>query len=145
MKALIYSIYIVFFCLIVVTFIVAFKSYDGLVEDNYYEKSANYIGGREWEEKLDFRVTYPDKITNGKKEFTATLSGGESPFRGGRVSLSMGRIKGEGADLMFDLEEEREGTYSTHIGDVERGVWLCTLEIERGKLKTSRRWLMRVE
>lgn len=144
MKTLIYAIYAFFICLLAVTIVVAVRYYDGLVEEGYYEKSLTYLKDREREEAMGVRVHYPGYLEAGVSQVTVSILENGGPFRGGVVRLHMGRPGGEEHDRIFVLLEGKKGEYTADIGRLEKGEWICTLEIGREDFRASRRWSMGV-
>lgn len=129
-----------FAALLAVTALFAYRSYEGLVERNYYDSAAREFSGREEEARTGFRVRLPDRYRAGESRFTARLETGDGPLRGARVSLAAMRPSGTGEDGSFELREESPGQYAADILLPSPGQWMFSLSVEAGRFRARRRW-----
>jgi nitrogen fixation protein FixH len=119
---------------------IANRSYDGLVERNYYHAAATEFAGREEEAREGFRAVLPDAYRAGRSRFAAVLSTSAGPLRGARATLAAMRISGTGSDREYALREESPGVYSADMVLPEAGEWMFSLSVDAGRIHARRRW-----
>lgn len=140
MKRLIAGIFALFGTLIAGTVWIAHRSFDGLVERNYYQAAVAEFPGREEEARLRFRAVLPGDYRAGRSRFAAELSTSAGPLRGARATLAAMRISGTGSDREFTLREESPGVYAAELFLPAAGEWMFSLAVDSGKLHARRRW-----
>ena len=142
MKKVIYGLYVLFFVLMVITFYMANKVYDGLVEDRYYEKSKSYFETKKIEEGLGLIINYDRNINIGKNIFRVSVSKKDGQLHGARTILFVGNIASEKYDRKYLLEEHSPGIYKASVEIPVKGKWLFRLDIESQEIVTDRRWTL---
>lgn len=142
MKTLISVMCVLFAVLLGVTFYVAWKSYDGLVEKEYFAKANAYMSLKEKEEDLGLAIRIPRTFSAGRNRFLAEVSTAEGPLRGGRASLTAMRLSGPEHDMTFPLREEEAGSYTGEIDLPSAGSWMLHLDVEGDMVRTERRWIV---
>lgn len=142
MKTLISALYVLFAVLLGLTFYVAWKSHDGLVEEDYYAKANGYLAQREMEETLGLAIRVPRSFAAGRNRFLAEVSTAEGPLQGARASLRAMRLSGPEHDVTFPLREEEAGMYTADIDLPAAGSWMLLLDVEGDRVRTERRWIV---
>jgi hypothetical protein len=145
MKALISALCVLFAVLFAMTFYVAGKANDGLVEEDYYRKANSYLSRKEKEERLGLVIRAPNRLTTGPGRFLADISTAEGPLQRARVSLRAMRLSGPEHDRTFPLREERTGKYAAEIDLPAAGSWMILLAVDADGIRTERRWIARAE
>jgi nitrogen fixation protein FixH len=129
-----------FAALLAVTVVIARRSYEGLVERNYYESAAGEFAAREAEARAGFRMTVPERYRAGENRFAAILRTDDGPLRGARVTLDAMNPSGTGEDRSFDLREESPGVYVADLVLPRPGSWMFSLAADSGTFRARRRW-----
>lgn len=142
MKALIYALCALFAVLFALTFYVAGRSYDGLVEEDYYGKAHGYLARKEKEENLGLTIRVPGRLAEGRNHLLAEIDTAEGPLRGARTSLRAMRLSGPEHDRTFPLREEAAGIYAGEIDLPAAGRWMLHLAVEGDTISTQRRWIV---
>ncbi len=122
------------------TFYMAYRSYDGLVERHYYRSASMEFAEREAEARAGFFAILPDRYRSGPSRFAVKLATDAGPLRGARAMLTAMRIKGQGDDREFPLNEETPGAYAAQIVLPSAGQWMFSLDVETDRLHAKRRW-----
>jgi nitrogen fixation protein FixH len=144
-KKLIYGLYALFLILIVITFYMANKSYDGLVEERYYDKSKKYFETKKIEEDLGLTVNFDRDMKIGKNIFQVSISKKDGHLRGAKTILFVGNIASEKYDRKYPLREDAPGIYKAAVDIPAKGKWLFRLDIENNEIVTDRRWTVVIE
>ena len=145
MKKLIYGLYALFLILIVITFYMANKFYDGLVVDRYYEKSKDYFNIKKKEEELGLKIAFDHILKVGGNDMSIDLRKGNGPLSGAVVTLFVANISSTRFDRTFPLQEVSPGIYRSKVEIPFSGRWLLRAEIEHIEIRTGRTWDLRTE
>lgn len=140
MRRLTAGIFAGFAVLLAVTVAIARRSYEGLVERNYYESAAGEFASREAEARAGFRVTVPSLLRAGEDRFAVVLGTDNGPLRGARVTLAAMNPAGAEDDRSFDLREESPGIYAADVVLPRPGLWMFSLAADSGAFRVRRRW-----
>jgi len=136
---------IVFFMLLIVIsanmtmFYLAYKSSDGLVEENYYKRGLNYqseIDQETNQEKLGWKIDFADK--NGIYIISARDRNGNF-IRNASVKLTFFRPTQAGFDKTFFPKEISPGIYDQEIKLPLPGIWDVYIEIQKEKNKWKKK------
>jgi hypothetical protein len=141
LKTLIAALCALFAVLFALTFYVAGRSYDGLVEEEYSRKANGYLSLKEKEESLGLTIRVPGRLTTGRNRLLAEIATAKGPLRGARASLRAMRLSGPEHDLTFPLLEEEAGMYAAEIDLPAAGSWMLLLAVEGDTISTQRRWI----
>jgi hypothetical protein len=144
MKTLLAGLYVLFAALLGLTFYVAVRSNDGLVEEDYYRKANGYLSLKETEENLGLTIRVPGRVETGRSRLSAEIATANGPLEGARATLRAMRLSGPGQDRTFPLREEAAGTYAAEIEIPSGGRWMLLLAVEGGGVRTERRWIATV-
>ncbi len=142
MKTLILALCTLFAVLLATTFYVAWKSDDGLVEEDYYGKANDYLSRKEKEEDLGLIIRIPGMPASGRSRLLAEIATASGPLQGARASLRAMRLSGPENDKTFPLREENAGRYAAEIDLPEPGRWMLLLAVEGEGISTERRWIV---
>ena len=142
MKTLISALCALFALLFALTFYVAGRSYDGLVEEDYYRKANSYLALKEKEENLGLTIRVPGRLAEGRNRLLAEIDTAEGPLRSARASLRAMRLSGPEHDVTFPLREEAAGIYAGEIDLPAAGRWMLLLAVESDTISTQRRWIV---
>ncbi len=141
MKALVAAIHAGFLLLLGATIYIASVSDEGLVEDACYERSVRYLATSELEEDLGLTIRLPGRLEAGKNRVAAVVATASGPLRGAAAAVYAMRLRGPGEDRSSPLLEQEPGTYAGDLVLPGAGQWLLRLTVDRGGLRTERRWL----
>ncbi|MBI5419059.1 MAG: FixH family protein [Deltaproteobacteria bacterium] len=141
MKKLICGIYAAFAILLGLSLYAAGRSYDGLVEENYYLRATGYLAEREREERAGLSISVPQSLEKGHNRFSAAISTSSGPLRGAKVTLAAMRISGVNGDRKFTLAEGNPGSYAADVFLPAEGEWMFRLEAESGAIRAQKRWI----
>lgn len=144
MKALISALCALFAVLFALTFYMAGKSYDGLVDEEYSRKATGYLSLKEKEESLGLTIRIPGRLAAGRNRLLAEIATAKGPLRGASASLRAMRLSGTEHDMTFPLREEEAGTYAAEIDLPTAGSWMLLLAVEGDTISTQRRWIATV-
>lgn len=142
MKTLISSLFALFAVLLATTFYVAWKSYDGLVEEDYYRKANGYLSLKEKEEDIGLAIRVPGRLAAGRTRLLAEITTADGPLQGAGATLRAMRLSGPEQDLIFPLREEDAGKYAAEIDLPTTGSWMLLLAVEGDEISTERRWIV---
>jgi hypothetical protein len=142
LKTLISALCALFAVLFALTFYVAGRSYDGLVEEDYYRKANGYLELKEKEKNLGLTIRVPGRLAEGRNRLLAEIDTAEGPLRGARASLRAMRLSGPEHDRTFLLREEAAGMYAGEIVLPAAGRWMILLAVEGDTISTQRRWIV---
>lgn len=108
------------------------KSYDGLVEENYYLKGLNYqseIDLKKKQKELGWNVEFLDNI---KDQYTIKIKDKDNkPISKAMVKISFFRPSKEGFDKTVFLKEVESGTYQVETHLALEGFWSAGIEIKK--------------
>jgi len=141
MKTLLAGLYVLFAALLGLTFYVAVRANDGLVEEDYYRKANDYLSLKETEENLGLTIRVPGRLETGRSRLSAKVATANGPLQGARATLRAMRLSGPGQDRTFPLREEAAGTYAAEIEIPSGGKWMLLLAVEGSGVRTERRWI----
>lgn len=140
MKALVYALFVVFAIIMVTTFYVAHRVYDGLVEPRYYERGRDFFTSRERDESMGLAFHVPEELRAGANHFSAGVTAGGAPLQEARAELFVGNVSTTAHDAMYTLQEEAPGRYGAELSLPVPGGWVFRLELRKGTWETSHRW-----
>jgi hypothetical protein len=140
-KALISALCALFAALLATTFYVSWKSYDGLVAEDYYGKALDYLSRKEKEESAGLTIRVPGPVARGHSRILAEIATAKGPLRGARGSLRTMRLSGPKDDRTFPLREEAAGVYAAEVDLPAPGSWMFLLAVKGGGIDTERRWI----
>jgi nitrogen fixation protein FixH len=143
-KLFIYILYGIFLSLIIITFYIANRVYDGVIENNYYEKSKNYFLTKEKEGAIGLKVSLLGSVKIGNNDFIVKIGLNHGILKGAKVRLFIGNVANTGYDDMYDLTEDSPGIYRTLVNIPFKGEWILRLNIESKDIKTEKRWFIAV-
>ena len=144
MKTFLAGLYVLFAVLLGLTFYVAVRANDGLVEEDYYRKANDYLSLKETEENLGLTIRVPGRLETGRSRLSAEVATANGPLQGARATLRAMRLSGPGQDRTFPLREEAAGTYAAEIEIPSGGSWMLLLSVEGSGVRTERRWIATV-
>jgi hypothetical protein len=133
------------FILLGASFYFAGKSFDGVVEQDYYRSATRFFTAREEEKRLGFTLSLPSVLPLGRSDFRAGLSVGGAPLKGARVSLVVRGVAAPRAAASYVLDEGEPGIYRSEVLIPSPGRWLLSLDISSPALSTSRTWMTTVK
>ncbi len=145
MKALIYALYVLVIFITVYTGYMAYKVYDGLVEEQYYVKAKNYFKTKRLEEDLGIKVSLKGSFQLGKSMVEIVLTERGKPLRGAIVNVYLGHASTTKYDRACQMKEVQSGVYACNLSIPVKGKWLVRAAIQFGDFKTYRRWFVDVE
>lgn len=145
MKTLISALCALFAVLFALTFYVAGKANDGLVEQDYYRKANSYLSRKEKEERLGLVIRVPGRLATGRGRLLADISTAEGPLHGARASLRAMRLSGPEHDRIFPMREVTAGKYAAEIDLPSAGNWMLLLAVDGDEIRTERRWIATAE
>ncbi len=142
MKRLIYLIYIVFFVLTAATFYVAYHVYDGLLEEGYYQKAADYFHEKEKEEGVIVEV--PTVLKTGDNQLSIKITRGGRPIKGGEIILRVMGMKEKEGERVVHLRETSPGVFTGMVRVEKRGRKILRMLWSDSERKIERRWFVEV-
>jgi len=118
----------------------AFKTYDGLVEENYYLKGLNYQENKNQihaQEKLNWNVDIK-KLDN---EVSIILKDKNNQLiQGANIEINFFRPTQSGLDKKVTLLEKDKGLYITSSRiDLNKGIWDAYIKIKKDNLKWTKK------
>lgn len=106
-------------------------SYDGLVEENYYNKGLNYQNQID-REKLQEKLGWSASFTHTNKTYTVIARKvNNTPLEKASVSLNFFRPSQSGFDQKIFLTEISPGIYQVNAKMDLKGYWNITTEIRK--------------
>ncbi|MEK7433733.1 MAG: FixH family protein [Cyanobacteriota bacterium] len=115
--------------------LISIKTYDGLVEENYYKKGLNYQKTKEEQHtqaKLDLKVDFKNK----NDVYTITVLDKNNEYlEKSLVTLNFFRPTESGFDKEIILKEKSKGVYENKIAMDMKGIWDVFIEIKKGDLQ----------
>jgi nitrogen fixation protein FixH len=137
-KRLVAAITAAFALLLTLTFYLASRKHEGLVEPNYYETASNEFAERELEGREGFVIGVPDRYRTGESRFSAAVATAAGPLRGARVTLTAMRPSGRAQDRRYALAEAAPGRYEGTILLSGPGQWMLSLAVDAGPFRARR-------
>ena len=92
MKLFFYIVYPIFFFAMGCGIYIAYKSADGLVDNNYYENSSRYFQAKATEEKLGIALSLPDTLKPGDNVIRVNATSHGKPLGNVALSLFIGNL-----------------------------------------------------
>ncbi|MCG8341906.1 MAG: FixH family protein [Chlorobiales bacterium] len=145
MKIFLYGLYTVFLFAMVTGFYVAFRGFEGLVEDNYYEKAAGYFTTKKLEDSLNLKIVLPDTLKKGDNVVEVAVFMQGEPLRQAEVTFFVGDVSQSSNDAEYAMQEGPPGVYSADVSVPFSGTWLMRVGLSTSTVKTSRRWFTEIK
>ena len=145
MKIFLYCLYAVFLFAMGTGFYVAFSGFEGLVEENYYEKASGYFTTKAIEDSLGLEIVLPDSFKKGSNAVEVALFEQGKPLRQAQVSFFAGNVSESGYDVRYRMTEHLPGVYVTEVHVPFPGTWLMRVDIVTETIKTGRRWFTEIK
>ncbi|NTW83173.1 MAG: FixH family protein [Chlorobiaceae bacterium] len=122
----------------------AYSRNEGLVEDNYYERSKDFFQSKAIERQLDIAVNPPEKLKRGANEINIRVTSHGKPLEKAALNLFIGNISTTGYDRSMNMKEVSPGNYHTQSAIPFKGIWLVRVDLEKNNLRTSKKWFFDV-
>lgn len=122
----------------------AYKSDEGLVDENYFEKGKNFFHAREMEEQLGIVITEPAPLVRGGNGVNISVTSHGAPLEHAAVTLFIGNVSTTVHDRTFRMREIAPGTYQAPAEIPLKGTWLMRIELQKNNLTTGRKWFFDV-
>ena len=127
----------VFFSLVVMANValiyLAFSTFDGLVEDNYYKRGLNYQDEKDQgyrQNSLGWQVN----LKKVKNIYSVSINDKEGKaVRGANVNLTFFRPTMTGFDQNYKLKENKPGLYEQPVDLSLKGIWDIYIDVEKEK------------
>ncbi len=146
MKIFFYIVYPIFFFAMGCGIYIAFKSADGLVDNNYYENSSSYFKTKALEEKLGIAVSRPETLKLGQNVIRVKATSHGQPLEDGALSLFIGNLSSTRYDSTKFMQKISPGIYQTSATIPFRGVWFTRVDLkQQQQLITSKKWFLDVK
>ncbi len=145
MKIFLYALYTVFLFAMGTGFYVAFKGFEGLVEENYYEKASGYFTTKELEDSLGLKIVLPDSLKRGNNAVEVTVFMQGEPLRQAEMTFFAGSVSQSGYDSEYAMREGPPGVYSAEVSVPFSGTWLMRVDLSTSTIKTGRKWFMEIK
>lgn len=131
----------IFLATVIANFVIiysSFKTYDGLVEENYYTKALNYQDNKNQihnQNKLNWNIDIK-KLDN---EVNIVLKDKEKKLiEGANIEINFFRPTQSGFDKKISLVEKEKGVYITSSKlDLNKGIWDAFIKIK----KDNQKWI----
>jgi nitrogen fixation protein FixH len=140
MKLFLAGLYGLFFFAMACGVTIAYRSAEGLVENNYYEKGNGWFQTKAAERQLGFEVGRPERLVQGSNDLRLTLSSHGRPIDGASVNIFVGNVSSKQYDLAHPMRETAPGVYQTSAVIPARGKWLVRMDLASKQLNTSKSW-----
>lgn len=145
MKLFFYIVYPIFFFAMACGIYVAYKSTDGLVDNNYYENSRRYFQTKALEEKLGIAVSRPDPLILGHNLIRVSATSHGKPLEESTLSLFIGNLSSTSYDSTMLMQKLSPGIYQVTAAIPFKGVWFARVDLkQRQQLITSKKWFFEV-
>ncbi len=145
MKLFFYIVYPIFFFAMGCGIYIAYKSADGMVDNNYYENSTHYFQTKALEEKLGIAVSQPDSLKLGQNIIRVKATSHDKPLREGTLSLFIGNLSNTRFDSMSTMRQTSPGIYQTKATIPFKGVWFARIDLkQQQQLITTKKWFFNV-
>ncbi|UZJ42344.1 FixH family protein [Prosthecochloris sp. SCSIO W1101] len=145
MKIFLYTLYAAFLFAMGTGFYVAYRSAEGLVEDNYYEAACDYFTTKAIEDSLDLEIVLPDSFKKGNNVVEVAVYVQGEPLQQVSVSFFSGNVSKRSYDAQHDMVESSPGIYRTEVSIPFAGKWFMRVDVANETIKTSRRWFTEIE
>jgi len=126
----------------------AVSSFDGLVEDNYYEKGLNYNDAIQQEKRLGWRIelSFTDDVKAGapNKAKVVIFDPKGEPIGGAKVQIALRRPATDRFDKEFELVPSGcayHGTVSLPVN----GLWDIAIKAEKGADRMEKTFRVRTK
>lgn len=115
------------------------KSYDGLVEENYYKKALNYPQQEALEDRMKL-MNWQVALKNDKDTYKLEVKDKNSnPITSANVSLKFFRPTLSGFDKTIVLKETSLGVYESKVELPMNGIWDVYIDIKKEKNKWNQK------
>ncbi len=146
MKIFFYIVYPIFFFAMACGIYIAYKSADGLVDNNYYENSRRYFQTKALEEKLGMAVSRPSTLKLGHNVIRINTTSHGKPYGEGTLSIFIGNLSSTRFDSTMSMQQIYPGIYQVTATIPFRGVWFARVDIrQQQQLITSKKWFFDVK
>ena len=124
---------------------IAYKSADGLVDNNYYENSTHYFQTKALEEKLGIALSRPDSLKLGQNTIRLQATSHGKPLEEGSLSLFIGNLSNTRYDSTIIMRKLSPGIYQATATIPFKGVWLARVDLKQQQQRiTSKKWFFDV-
>jgi len=145
MKLFFYIVYPIFFFAMGCGIYIAYKSADGLVDNNYYENSTHYFQTKALEEKLGIALSRPDSLKLGHNTIRLQATSHGKPLEEGSLSLFIGNLSNTRYDSTIIMRKLSPGIYQATATIPFKGVWLARVDLKQQQQRiTSKKWFFDV-
>ncbi len=145
MKLFFYIVYPIFFFAMGCGIFIAYKSADGLVDNNYYENSTHYFQTKALEEKLGIALSRPDSLKLGQNTIRLQATSHGKPLEEGSLSLFIGNLSNTRYDSTIIMRKLSPGIYQATATIPFKGVWLARVDLKQQQQRiTSKKWFFDV-
>jgi len=145
MKLFFYIVYPIFFFAMGCGIYIAYKSADGMVDNNYYENSTRYFQTKALEEKLGIAVSQPDSLKLGQNIIRVKTTSHGKPLEEGDLSLFIGNLSNTRFDSTMTMRQLSPGLYQATATIPFKGVWFTRVDLkQQQQLVTSKKWFFNV-
>ena len=145
MKLFFYIVYPIFFFAMGCGIFIAYKSADGLVDNNYYENSTHYFQTKALEEKLGIALSRPDSLKLGQNTIRLQATSHGKPLEEGSLSLFIGNLSNTRYDSTIIMRKLSPGIYRATATIPFKGVWLARVDLKQQQQRiTSKKWFFDV-
>ena len=146
MKLFFYIVYPIFFFAMGCGIYIAYKSADGLVDNNYYENSSRYFQAKATEEKLGIAVSRPDTLKTGYNVIRVNATSHGKPLGNAALSLFIGNLSSTLYDSTMLMKKLSPGIYQTTATIPFKGVWFARVDLkQQQQLIASKKWFFDVK
>ncbi len=145
MKIFLYGLYAVFLFAMGTGFYFAFRGFEGLVEENYYEKASGYFRTKAIEDSLGLEIILPDSLRKGNNAVEVAVLVQGKPLRQAQVNFFTGNVSERRYDAQHDMVERSPGVYAAEVPVPFSGTWLMKVEVATETIKTNRKWFAKIE
>lgn len=118
----------------------AYKSYDGLVEENYYNRALNYQSEKDQEtnqEKLGWNINFSSEKDNF---ILSAKDKNQQDLKDAKVKLTFFRPTQSGFDKTYNLSEIKPGIYENpSIKLPLNGIWDVYIEVKKDTNKWKKK------
>ncbi len=146
MKLFFYIVYPIFFFAMGCGIYIAYRSTDGLVDNNYYENSRRYFQTKAIEEKLGIAISRPDTLKLGHNVIRVNATSHGQPLKEGVLSLFIGNLSNTRYDSTMSMQEFSPGIYQATTIIPFKGKWFTRVDLKlQQQLITSKKWFFNVK
>ena len=144
MKIFLYALYAVFLFAMGTGFYFAFRGFEGLVEENYYEAACDYFTAKAVEDSLGLEIVLPDSFKKGNNVVEVAVYVQGEPLRQVDVGFFAGNVSQRSYDAQHDMVESSPGVYRAEVSIPFAGTWFMKVDVANETIKTSRRWFTEI-